>query len=203
MRVKVPFNIMVAGVGGQGNLVCGRFLASAAMSLGLRPVLGDTYGASRRGGSVVTHLRISDRDLSPLIPKGQLQVILGMEPIETLRSAIEFGGPNTIAVFSTLPVQSPATLSGEETYPSIEDIVSSLKKLCSEVYVLDTKPVVERAGTHRVLNVYMLGVLVGLGMIPLDRESIETAIADLISLDDKNRTAFESGISDGQALRKN
>ena len=190
MRVKVPFNIMVAGVGGQGNLVCGRFLASAAMSLGLRPVLGDTYGASRRGGSVVTHLRISDRDLSPLIPKGQLQVILGMEPIETLRSAIEFGGPNTIAVFSTLPVQSPATLSGEETYPSREDIVSSLKKLCSEVYVLDTKPVVERAGTHRVLNVYMLGALVGLGMIPLERESIETAFADLISLDDKNRTAF-------------
>ena len=49
MTLKDPFNIMVAGVGGQGNLVCGRSLASAAMSLGLRSVLGDTYGASRRG----------------------------------------------------------------------------------------------------------------------------------------------------------
>ncbi|MHA1908834.1 MAG: indolepyruvate oxidoreductase subunit beta [Candidatus Thorarchaeota archaeon] len=196
-----PFNLMIAGVGGQGNLVCGRSLAKAAMAKGLRPVLGDTFGASRRGGSVVTHLRISERDLGSLIPKGHLHIILGMEPIESLRSVINFGGPETIAVFSTLPVQSPATLSGDEKYPTIDEITKSLTDLCSQVYALDARPVIEEAGTHRVLNVYMLGALVGLEVTPLDRDSIETSIDDLVGLDDKNCTAFESGISDGQRLR--
>jgi indolepyruvate ferredoxin oxidoreductase beta subunit len=202
MMAEAPFNIMIAGVGGQGNLVCGRSLAMAAMEMGLCPVLGDTFGASRRGGSVVTHLRIAERDLGPLIPKGKTNVILGMEPIETLRAAVRFGGAQTIAVFSNRPIQSPSTLVGNQTYPSIEKITSTLSELCADVYPFDPISVLENAGTNRVLNVYMLGALVGLKITPIDREKIEASIETLVGLDDKNQTAFESGIKDGQSLCK-
>jgi indolepyruvate ferredoxin oxidoreductase beta subunit len=199
--VEDPFNILVAGVGGQGNLVCGRSLANAAMVQELCPVLGDTFGASRRGGSVVTHLRLAEKDLGPLIPKGHVHVILGMEPIETLRAAIEFGGEHTIVVYSNLPVQSPATLSGDETYPDLERITQALQDLCAKVYALDAKPIIERTGTRRVLNVYMLGALVGLEVIPLRRDVIESSIDNLVGLDEKNRDAFDAGIKDGENLR--
>ena len=82
--MRDPFNILVAGVGGQGNLVCGRVLAEASVRSGLRPVVGDTFGASRRGGSVLTHLRIGKTDWAPLIPKGEVDIILGLEPLEAL-----------------------------------------------------------------------------------------------------------------------
>ena len=90
--MRDDYNILIAGVGGQGNLVCGRVLCEAALQNGLRPVAGETFGASRRGGTVLTHLRISTQDRGPLIPKGRADLLLGMEPLETLRAASEYAG---------------------------------------------------------------------------------------------------------------
>ncbi len=200
--MRSPFNVIIAGVGGQGNLVCGRSLAMAAISQGLNPVLGDTFGASRRGGGVVTHLRIAKKNLGPLIPKGHLDLILGMEPMEALRAAINFGGENTVAVFSNLPILSPATLSGNEVYPEITKITEALKTLCSKVHEFDARSIIQETGTHRVLNVYMLGVLVGLDILPLEGDAIKTSIDTLVGMDSMNLSAFQSGQSDGEAQRE-
>ncbi len=201
--MESSFNILIAGVGGQGNLVCGRALAQAAILHGKRPVLGDTFGASRRGGSVLSHLRISDGDMGPLVPRGHADVIVGMEPVEGLRAATQFASQKTIAVISTAPVHSPATRSGEYEYPQIERIEGALKNLCSAIYSFDPKSALDRIGTYRVLNVFMLGVLVGLNVTPLSREEIESGIQKVVGFDDVSNDAFTTGIDEGyQALKE-
>ena len=198
--METTFNILVAGVGGQGNLVCGRALAEAAIIEQKRPVLGDTFGASRRGGSVLTHLRISDTDQGPLIPSGHADVILGMEPIEALRTAIDYASTKTVMIVSKRPVFSPATLSGEYSYPNIDSIISSLQTICGRVYAIDPQPVLDRIGTYRVLNVYMLGVVTGVEATPFSRDSIESGIAKVVGLTESNKDAFNSGTNDGRAI---
>ncbi|MGY5875054.1 MAG: indolepyruvate oxidoreductase subunit beta [Candidatus Thorarchaeota archaeon] len=189
-------NILVAGVGGQGNLICGRALAEAAVINGLRPVLGETFGASRRGGSVLTHLRISDRDLGPLIPKGHVDIIIGLEPIETLRSAVRFGSERTISITSTEPVQSLSTLSGEHTYPPVKKILDSLKDFSESVYALDSGKAMKELGSYRPLNIYILGAFAGLKQEFFDSKVIISGIEKVLEFDELNRKAFELGLRD-------
>ncbi len=196
------YNILIAGVGGQGNIVCGRSIALAAFRNGKRPVLGDTFGASRRGGSVLTHLRISDIDLGPLIPRGNADLIIGMEPLECLRAAVQYGSKRTQAVFSMEPIHSPATSSKEHTYPEIETIATSLEDICGEVYAIDTTPFLDQIGTHRVLNVYMLGALAGLDRLPLSVEDIQHGIMQIVGLTGPNRVAFDAGLKMGRNLSR-
>ncbi|MGY5852960.1 MAG: indolepyruvate oxidoreductase subunit beta [Candidatus Thorarchaeota archaeon] len=189
-------NILIAGVGGQGNLVCGRAIAEAAIISGLRPVLGETFGASRRGGSVLTHLRISDRDLGPLIPMGHADIILGLEPIETLRTAVKFAGDQTISITSTEPVQSLSTLSGEHTYPPIEKILDSMRNLSGSVHSLNSNAAMKEVGSYRTLNIYMLGAFAGLKKDSFGSIVVQSGIERVIKFDEHNRKAFELGLRD-------
>jgi indolepyruvate ferredoxin oxidoreductase beta subunit len=202
MNLGSIFNILVAGVGGQGNLVCGRSLAHAALLEGRHPVLGDTFGASRRGGSVVSHLRIADYDLGPLVPKGEVDLIIGMEPVEALRVAVHYGAGKTAAVVSSVPVHSPMTLSGEQVYPEIREIAEMLQTICGRVYMLNPKSLVESIDSHRALNVYLLGAASELGILPLDRVNIEKGIDITVGMDDTNRIAFADGIRDVSSLKQ-
>ncbi|MFW9976771.1 MAG: 2-oxoacid:acceptor oxidoreductase family protein [Candidatus Thorarchaeota archaeon] len=199
--MKTSFNILIAGVGGQGNLVCGRVLAEAAILEDRRPVLGDTFGASRRGGSVLTHLRVADEDMGPLIPKGHADLVVGMEPVEGLRSTLNYASPGTKVVVSTMPVYSPATRSGQYQYPEVSRITSALRDLCEVVYAVDPKPTLDRIGTYKVLNVFILGVLSGSGVVPFSREAIQSSIEKTVGLETSNQLAFTSGIEEGMRLR--
>jgi indolepyruvate ferredoxin oxidoreductase beta subunit len=191
-EVKDPFSILVAGVGGQGNLVCGRIIAEAAVIQGLRPVVGDTFGASRRGGSVLTHIRIGKQDWGPLIPKGELDVLLGFEPLEALRAATKYTGENTVALVNTMPVPPVNVTSGDNSYPKIEDIERALQPLCKQVHLLDTDPVLKRLGSTRVLNSFMVGGLSSLKGIPLESKSLRDAVSKILDSED-NLTAFDEG----------
>lgn len=202
MNLGGIFNILVAGVGGQGNLVCGRSLAHAALLEGRHPVLGDTFGAPRRGGSVVSHLRIADYDLGPLVPRGHVDLIIGMEPIEALRIAIHYAAKKTVAVVSSIPVHSPMTLSGEHVYPEIGVIDEMLQTICGQVFMLSPKPLVENTQSHRALNVYLLGAASELGILPLDRGDIEKGIDATVGMDDVNHRAFTDGMNDVSSLRQ-
>ena len=190
--MRDPFSILVAGVGGQGNLVCGRIIAEAAAMKGLRPVVGDTFGASRRGGSVLTHIRIGKQDWGPLIPKGEVDVLLGFEPLEALRAATKYAGDRTVAVVSMMPVLPSNVTSGTASYPKIDDIERDLESICKQVHFLDTEPVLTRSGSTRVLNSYMIGVLSVLGGIPLDSKKLKKAISKILD-SERDLTAFHEG----------
>ena len=190
--MRDPFSILVAGVGGQGNLVAGRIIAEAAVMQGLRPVVGDTFGASRRGGSVLTHIRIGKQDWGPLIPKGEVDVLLGFEPVEALRAATKYAGHRTVAVVSMMPVLPTSVTSGNRTYPKIDDIKNTLESLCKQVHLLDTKPVLNRSSSTRVLNSYMIGVLSSLEGGPISPENLRKAISKILD-SEKDLAAFDEG----------
>lgn len=193
--MREPFNILVAGVGGQGNLVCGRILADAAIRQGLRPVVGETFGASRRGGSVLTHLRLGTRDWAPLIPKGEVDILLGLEPLEALRAAAEYAGGRTIAITSLTKVPTADISSGEIEYPPLKRISAALARLCKQVYMLDTDAALSQIGSPRVLNSFILGSMSSLPQSPLTRANIRKSLQVLLGSDTANLAAFDEGVN--------
>ena len=191
--MRDPFNILVAGVGGQGNLVCGRVLAEASVRSGLRPVVGDTFGASRRGGSVLTHLRIGKTDWAPLIPKGEVDILLGLEPLEALRAAVEFAGDRTVAIISQTKIPTVDVNTEKNEYPSLQKIIDSLNRLCKQVIVLDAEETLTRIGSMKMLNSYILGAMGVLAQSPLPLKIIQESLQSIFGLSSANIVAFDEG----------
>ena len=82
----MKYDIILAGVGGQGVLSLAAIIAKGAMKDGLQVRQSEVHGMSQRGGAVMSHLRLSDSDISSdLVRKGTANLILGMEPMEVLR----------------------------------------------------------------------------------------------------------------------
>jgi len=188
------YNILIAGVGGQGNLLLGRVLADAAADDGYRPVIGETFGASRRGGTVYTHLRIAKSDLGPLIPRGRLDLLVGLEPLEALRASVKFAGLNTTAIVAIEPVQSTISQSGEVDYPDVKTIIDHLRKLCGRVEPINTKEILQTIGTYRVLNTLILGIISEMEITPLRRETIQSSLDKTIGFRGLNKEAFLAGV---------
>lgn len=83
---KDPYNVIVTGVGGQGNVLASQLIGSVMVELGYKVTIGETYGASQRGGSVMSHLRISkNRQYGPLIPPKCADLVIALEPSEAAR----------------------------------------------------------------------------------------------------------------------
>jgi len=202
--VQKPYNILIAGVGGQGNLVCGRILADAAVSAGYRPVIGETFGASRRGGTVFTHVRLGIVDVGPLIPAHSASLIVGLEPVESLRAAIEYGGTATVVVLNVRPVQTLESLSGKTKYPPIDEILDALSSLGLAAYPVDAAIALQDVESQRALNSFMLGAASALKKMPMDSVRIRESVAKLMAHKDANLTAFDAGLrSIEQVLRTN
>ena len=195
IRLSNAYNILVAGVGGQGNLVCGRTLANASCAQGMKSVVGQIFGASQRGGSVCTHIRIADHDTGPLIPRGRVDMLLGLEPLETLRAAVDYAGPQTTVVLSTMEIRTTATRCEEDGHPSSDKIVDALATICARVYPVDAAAL-KAIGNTRALNAYMLGALAALGNTPLQADNIKASLAEIIPLTGTNLAAFGAGAQD-------
>ena len=194
-----PFNIIVAGVGGQGNLVCSRALGEAAMESGVSPTIGQTFGASRRGGSVLTHVRLADRMVAPLIPRGHLNLLLGLEPLEGLRAVVQFGSRETVAVMIDRPIDTVDTLTGEREYPDIDELFRRTVRLCHQTYRVE--PPLEKLPSVRSLNAYVLGIVAGLEIAPIKMEALEDAVSRIDSGLGHNIKAFDMGVSHARGLQ--
>lgn len=166
-----PLNIVVCGIGGQGNILASELLGSALVENGYIVALGETYGASQRGGSVMSHIRVTAQgELSVLIPNGEAHVIVGFEPLETLRMARQYGSKATIAVFDDRPSYPVGVLCGEQAYPPIEDIIGELKKNCCQALIVPAAEIALRAGEGKAANIALMGALMALSEVPLSKE---------------------------------
>ncbi len=192
------FNILVAGVGGQGNLVSSRAIAEASIAEGLTPTVGQTFGASRRGGTVFSHIRLAKRQVAPLIPRGHLHVVLGMEPLESLRAVHGFAGAETVALVINNPIDTLDTLAGRFDYPNVEGLLECHSRLCRETYYIKRVP--ERID-RRHLNAFMLGVMASTIEIPLSHESLQHGIKSLERETESNLQAFVLGTEYGETLK--
>jgi len=87
-----PYNLIITGVGGQGNVLASRVIGDMMSELGYTITIGETFGASQRGGSVMSHLRCSKGVLSPQIPRGKAHLVVALEPSEAIRVLKDYCG---------------------------------------------------------------------------------------------------------------
>jgi indolepyruvate ferredoxin oxidoreductase beta subunit len=191
MEIEEPLNLVICGVGGQGNVLAARIIASAAIREGFFVTIGETYGAAQRGGSVQSHVRISNKEqYAPCIPRGKAHVILGFEPIETVRAVIDLGNPYTEVILNPKPIYPISVISGDEDYPLIEEVLSWIKELVDEarVRVIEATEIAKEVGDTLVLNMVMVGCLAGSGLVPLKIDGCEAAIKEVFV--DEKETSF-------------
>jgi indolepyruvate ferredoxin oxidoreductase beta subunit len=197
MEAKDPLNVIVTGVGGQGNVLITQFIGRALVKAGHHVTIGETYGASQRGGAVMSHLRISrETQYGPLIPEGGAHVIVGLEPLETLRVLAQYGNPEVIVIANSRPVHPLAVTTGAAEYPEREQVATMLEQLSSHAWLIDATDIALDLGAGILANVVMLGALVGSGTLPVGPETFEPELRESLPADklDMNLQAFRRGI---------
>ena len=189
------FNLIICGVGGQGNLLLEKILGLSAIRSGYAARAADTFGASQRGGAVLSHFRMGSGVHASLVPMGKSHIVLGLEPVETLRAAVQYLCPQGIVVVNTAPVLPVLVKAGKAAYPSPEIVLRLLSRLTENLINLDaTRLTREASGNARSMNITILGVLIGLDVLPLDVDSVKAVIADTSPIHvSGNMAAFEAG----------
>ena len=191
-----PLNIIITGVGGQGNVLVSQIIAQMMLDKGLKVTIGETLGLSQRGGSVMSHLRISEtRRFSPQIPEGGAHLILTLEPVEGLRVLGTYGNPETLMVANTKPIYPIAVLAGEVEYPDLETITGKVKELIAGVWTLDATGIGLDMGAAILANIALLGATIGLSLLDCDRQGFEKVIREIMpeSKAELNLKAFDRG----------
>ncbi len=165
---REALNLIITGVGGQGNVLSSQILGQALVGKGYWVTIGETYGASQRGGSVMSHIRLSSRkQLSPLIPQGQADVVLGLEPVEALRVLTAYGYRDTVVITNTRPIYPVDVTSGDEIYPQMEEIEAALRNLSRELHLISATEKALEMGSSILGNMIMIGALLELSLLPL------------------------------------
>ena len=173
-----PLNIVICGIGGQGNVLAAELVASAMNDLEYRVAEGETYGAAQRGGSVMSHVRVSaDTDLGVLIPAGEAHFIIGFEPLETLRIARRYANPGTRIIYDPRPVYPQSVLRGRTVYPDLEDLKAEIDSLCKEAIQVPAADIALECGDSRAANIALIGAFSCLEGAPLDTKALEEVVA--------------------------
>lgn len=192
-----PYNLIITGVGGQGNVMTSRAVGNMLSQLGLHVTIGETFGASQRGGSVMSHLRISEKSSwSPQIPLGCAHMIVSMEPSETLRVLKDYGHPGVKVITNTRPFYPVGVISGQMAYPKDEEIRAWITELSSKAWFLNATEQAVTIGNPVLGNVIMAGALAGTGELPLEREIFQAILATKFSGDKlkMNLEAYDFGV---------
>ena len=143
-------DIILAGVGGQGILSIAYVIDNAALADGLFFKQAEVHGMAQRGGAVQSHMRLSDGAIwSDLIPKGQADMILSVEPLEALRY-LDYLRPDGIVVTSSTPYRNIPD------YPEIDRVLEAVRR-APRAIVVDSEKLAKEAGTVKAQNVVLLG----------------------------------------------
>jgi len=191
----VTFDIVLAGVGGQGVLSVSAVIASAALTSGLDVKQCETHGMSQRGGAVSAHLRLANEPIaSDLVPQGCAALILSMEPLESLRY-LSYLKPDGLVITASEPVRNIAD------YPPIEQVLAAIRGL-PQARIVEADRLARQAGSSRAVNMVMVGA--ASTVLPLEAASLEHEIVRFFgrkgaAVTDANLRAFRAGRSTGGA----
>ncbi|MEG6571723.1 indolepyruvate oxidoreductase subunit beta [[Clostridium] cellulosi] len=195
-------DILIAGVGGQGQVLASRLLGAAAIDAGFDARTSETIGMSQRGGSVTSSVRVGGGVLSPLVPDSGADLILGFEICETVRNLKKLS--KTGAVVLNTQVISPVSVSlGISKYDS-DEMLDFIKSKVKRFVVVDACEMAIKAGSIKAANVVMLGAACGAGFLPFEKERFLSVIINNVPEKFKslNGTAFEYGYNYAAALVK-
>ncbi len=173
------FNIVLAGVGGQGTILAAEILGVAAVKEGLNVRVSEIHGMAQRGGAVTSNVRIGERVQSPTVMEGQADALIGFEPLETLRN-IKFASEKTLVILSDQKIR-PAELSAKNvSYPSMKEIAEKISRFTKKMIVVETERLAEEAGSDLTQNVVLLGALTATGKLPIKYEAIIESLKELV-----------------------
>ncbi len=166
--------IFFAGVGGQGTLTATNLLGLVALDKGMEVTAGEIHGMAQRGGIVESTLLIGGY-ASPKIEKGEADVLLGFEPLETLRALpyLKKGGHIVWNLDPTYPV---GVSTGMEKYPSLSYIQEKIEECSSKNYSLHAVKLAKEAGTVRCANMVLLGAFCALEISPFSLDDLAKGI---------------------------
>lgn len=193
-----PLNLIICGIGGQGNILLSRMIGRILTRKGYFVSIGETFGAAQRGGSVFSSLRVSKKkNYGPLIPEGRAHVILGLEPLEGLRILNTFGNSDAITITNTQAIYPVGVLSKRFEYPDIEKLRAAIRGLSLSSWFLNAMELAMELKSPIVSNIVMLGVLVGSKTIPISIEEVAEEIKNSFpaSKVDLNLQALNMGVN--------
>ena len=193
-------NIMIVGVGGQATLLASRVIGGTALAVGFDVKVSEVHGMSQRGGSVVTYVRFGEKVNSPLIDRGEADIILSFEALESLRF-LEYLKPNGTLIVNEQQIDPMPVITGAEKYP--EGIIKLLNEPQSNMkaVTLDAAKIASECGNLRALNIVLIGVMAGLGLGGIDaeiwRESVKNCVPQKAL--EINLKAFDKGYERGSS----
>ena len=182
-------NIMSVGVGGQGTLLASRILGCVAINEGYDVKVSEVHGMSQRGGSVVTYVKYGEKVYSPIIGKGEADIILAFELLEAYRALpyLKKGGK---MIVNTQSINPMPVITGAAKYP--ENLEEKLSKACS-LTALDALDIAQNAGNIKAVNVVLIGVLAKSTDVSYEKwiEALKATVPEKFI--DLNLKAFDMG----------
>lgn len=148
-------SILITGVGGQGTLLAARIIGGAAITSGYEVKVSEVHGMSQRGGSVITYVRYGENVHSPIICRGEADVILSFETLEAGRY-LEYLAPDGVVVTSTQKINPMPVVSGAMQYP--EAIIEKIAATGAKIISADALSAAESLGNTKASNVVMIGL---------------------------------------------
>lgn len=146
--------IMIVGVGGQGTLLASKMLGYVLLKQGYDVKVSEVHGMSQRGGSVVTYVRYGEKVYSPVIDKGEADVIISFEKLEAARW-IEYLKPGGQIITNTQEIEPMPVITGAAGYPS--GLVEKMRQAGARVDAADFLAIAEEAGSAKAVNTALLG----------------------------------------------
>ncbi len=187
--------LMIVAVGGQGNLLASKVLGDAALLSGVPVRMSEIHGMAQRGGVVESSVVFGDAQ-STIISDGEVDVLLGFEPAETLR-ALGKCNKDTVVITNLAPLPPFTAAIGRGVYPEIAAITGKIKKKIKDVTAFDAMALAKEAGSPMAMNIVLLGALIKKNNFSLSKDSILEAIKGRTKgkFLDINLKAFELGYS--------
>ena len=191
------FNLVIAGVGGQGILTLSRIIARAVLGLNLKVFVGETLGMAQRGGIVQSYVRFGSNVEGPLIEYGKANALIALDYVEALR-AIPFISHDSIVILNSHTIPPTSTLLGAEKLPTLDEVKFEFQRHVDEdkLIIVDANSLAAEAGLPIAINVVMLGVFASLfkDVIPVKllRDSICSVVPKRYLRE--NLKAFELGM---------
>ena len=173
----MTFNALLCGVGGEGVLLTSVIISRAAAMEGYDVRGTQLHGLAQRGGRIPTHIRFGGEVFSPTIPRGEADLILGLEPVEAARECYFADKKRTVFVIDTYPIVPVYANLLKERYPGMDEIREMIAPFARKAVFIDASNICkQRLGDPIYGNVMAIGVCISSGALPLKKASIEKAL---------------------------
>ena len=191
--IDSKYDILIAGVGGQGTVLASRLIAAAAIKQGSFARTSETIGMSQRGGCVVSHVRIDSEKSSSIIPLDSADMLIGFELAEVCRNMQRLSKEGC-CIINTQVIKPVSASLGTSQY-DIEEITKYIKNNSKELYFIDGYDIAKKAGSVKAVNVVLLGAATAVGKMPFSKEVMLEAIVENVpqKFRELNEKAFVMG----------